>query len=169
MSAVHQAEGLKQSGLPSIAILAICLVVCFAAAGIGSLLTTPNIPGWYENLVKPPFNPPNWIFAPVWTALFALMAIAMWRVWIRATGSTRRKATIAFAIQLALNIGWSAAFFAAHAPGLAIFVIIALLVAIAATIRLFYPVDRPASWMLAPYFAWVSFATLLNVSIFALN
>lgn len=169
MSAVFPAEGPHPSRLSSIGVLIVCLAACFAAAGLGSLLTVPNLDGWYAHLVKPPFNPPNWIFAPVWTVLFVLMAVAMWRVWVRGDGHSRRYALTAFAIQLVLNVAWSAAFFALHAPGLAVLVIFALIAAIGATIFFFRRIDRPAAWMLLPYLAWVFFATLLNLSIFVLN
>lgn len=160
----------SQARSPSSAtILIAALAICFGAAGIGSLLTLPEIPGWYQGLVKPSFNPPNWLFGPVWTILYALMAVAMWRVWMRASGTTRQRCATVFAIQLVLNVAWSAAFFAGHSPGLGLVVILALLLAIGATIARFAPVDRPAAWLLAPYLAWVAFASLLNASIWTLN
>lgn len=154
---------------PSLLVLAACLVLCFIAAAIGSALTLPQIPTWYEGLVKPWFNPPNAVFGPVWTILYALMAVAMWRVWMRSEGAVRRRAAGVFALQLALNVAWSAAFFAAHSPGAGLIVIVALLAAIIATILVFGPIDRPAAWLLAPYLAWVSFASVLNAAVFVLN
>jgi len=155
--------------LPSILVLAICLLICFAAAGIGSALTLPAISSWYETLAKPSFNPPNAVFGPVWTVLYALMAVAMWRVWMRSSGAERRRCAGIFAVQLALNVAWSAVFFAGRSPGGGVVVILALLVAIVATIVAFARVDRLAAWLLSPYLAWVLFASLLNVSIWRLN
>jgi len=155
--------------LPSILVLAICLLVCFAAAGIGSALTLPAISGWYESLAKPSFNPPNAVFGPVWTVLYALMAIAMWRVWMRSSGAERRRCTGIFALQLILNVAWSAVFFAGRSPGGGVIVIALLLLAILFTILAFARVDRLAAWLLSPYLAWVLFASLLNLSVWQLN
>lgn len=154
---------------PSLLVLVICLLACFAAATIGSALTLPQIPTWYEGLTKPAFNPPNWVFGPVWTVLYALMAVAMWRVYVRSNGSERPRAVTIFAIQLVLNVAWSAAFFTAHSLGGGLVVIALLLAAILATIVVFARIDRLAAILLLPYIAWVSFATLLNATVFALN
>lgn len=149
--------------------LSICLAICFAAAGIGSWLTVPNIPGWYASLVKPPFNPPNWLFGPVWSALYLLMAISLWRIWQRGHGAAQRATFTAFGVQIVLNVLWSGAFFGLHQPLLALVVIIALLAAIVATIVTSARIDRLASWLYAPYLVWVSFAAVLNASIWLLN
>lgn len=154
---------------PAILVLVAWLAICFAAAGVGSALTLPAIPTWYATLTKPPFNPPNAVFAPVWTLLYALMAVAMWRVWMRSTGERRRHATAAFALQLALNVAWSAAFFTAHSPIAGLVVIVALLAAIIWTIAVFARIDALAAWLLVPYIAWVGFATVLNGAIWWLN
>lgn len=159
----------EPSIMRSLLILFSCLVLCFAAAGLGSALTVPNIGGWYEGLAKPAFNPPNWIFGPVWTLLFAMMAVALWRVLTIGRGAPRRQASIAFAMQLALNVAWSAAFFAGQSPALALVVIVALLVAILGTIDRFGRIDRLAGWLLVPYLLWVTFASILNLSIWILN
>lgn len=149
--------------------LLVALVICFAAAAAGSAMTLPFIHGWYATLVKPPFNPPNWVFGPAWTILYTLMAIGLWRVWVRGRGDALRQAGIAFTIQIVLNTLWSGAFFALQLPWLALAIILALLAAIVATIRAFRPIDRIAAWLYAPYIAWVCFATLLNLSIAILN
>lgn len=154
---------------PAILVLAVWLAICFAAAAIGSALTLPAIPMWYAGLAKPSFNPPNAVFGPVWTLLYALMAVAMWRVWMRSAGERRRHAVAVFALQLALNVAWSAAFFTAHSPLAGLVVIVALLAAIVWTIVVFARVDPLAAWLLAPYIAWVSFATVLNGAIWWLN
>lgn len=149
--------------------LVICLAVCFAAAALGSLMTLPSIPTWYAALNKPSFSPPNWIFGPVWTVLYAMMAIAFWRVWTLGRGTALQVAALAFAVQLVLNVAWSGAFFGLHSPGLAVAVIVALVLAIIATMGAFSRIDGRAVWLLVPYLAWVSFATALSTSVWWLN
>jgi tryptophan-rich sensory protein len=139
------------------------------AALLGSLATTPNIPTWYAGLAKPGFTPPNWVFGPVWTLLYAMMAFAAWRILALPESRARRAALTAFFVQLALNATWSFAFFAARSPPAGLLVIVALLAAILWTIRLFWPLDRPAAWLLVPYAAWVAYATALNIAIWQLN
>ncbi len=136
---------------------------------LGNLATFPNLP-WYETLNKPAFNPPNWLFGPAWTVLYLLMAWAFFRVLRLPRGRPGRGAAIAaFLVQIALNAGWSWAFFAAHSPLLGLIVIAALLVAITATLILFGRLDRVAGLCLAPYLAWVGFAATLDGAILALN
>jgi len=139
------------------------LLVVGGGLAIG-FLTAPG--AWYTSLVKPSFNPPNWVFAPVWTVLYVLIAVAGWRTFERA-GSGR--AMKLWWTQLVLNFLWSPAFFAMHRIGLAFFVILLLLAAILAFIAAAWSQDRLAAWLLVPYAAWVGFAALLNGSIFALN
>ena len=141
-----------------------------AVAVLGSLATTPNIPGWYAGLAKPPGTPPNWLFAPVWSLLYAAMIVAAWRILSRPSGTPGRwEALAVFFVQLALNGAWSWVFFAGRNPLLGLVVISALLVAIALTIRAFRSLDRLAGWLLVPYFAWVLYATWLNLGIWWLN
>lgn len=145
-------------------------LVVVAAATIGNLATMPAIPTWYAGLVKPSFNPPNWLFGPVWGLLYAMMAVAFWRVLRKPPAVEGRSAAIAaFLVQMALNALWSVAFFGAKSPSLGLLVIAALWLAIAATIALFRRVDRAAATLLLPYIAWVSFAALLNGAIWRLN
>ena len=146
-------------------------VVPVAAVSIaGSLVTTPNIPAWYATLAKPGFTPPNWLFAPVWTTLYILMAYAVWRILSLPKERPGRAAAVtAFFVQLALNSLWSFAFFGARSPLAGLVVIAALIVAIPATIRAFWPLDRFAALLLAPYLAWVAYATALNGAIWHLN
>jgi tryptophan-rich sensory protein len=140
------------------------------AALLATLATRPNIPTWYAGLEKPGFTPPNWVFGPVWTILYVLMAAAAWRILsLPRARPGRRAALTAFFVQLALNAAWSFAFFAAHSPGTGLAVIGALMAAILATIRLFWPLDRGAAWLLVPYAAWVAYAAALNASIWRLN
>ena len=141
-----------------------------AVSGLGSLATMPNIPTWYAGLVKPGFTPPNWLFAPVWTLLYAMMAFALWRILSLPKGLPGRSGAIAaFFVQLGLNCLWSWAFFGARSPLAGLVVILALIVAIVATIRAFWPLDRVAAWLLAPYLAWVAYATALNGAVWYLN
>jgi len=136
----------------------------------GSLVTMPAIPTWYANLIKPSFNPPNWVFGPVWTLLFILMGIASYLVWKSGTGKPGvNRALLAYGLQFALNILWSSAFFGVRSPGLGLFTIIILWIAIAVTIIRFWRVNHLAGLLLAPYIAWVSFASILNTSIYLLN
>ena len=135
--------------------------------GGGTLIGVTTLPGgWYAGLIKPSFNPPNWIFAPVWTLLYLLIAIAGWRIWQRDPRST---AMTAWFIQLGLNFVWSPVFFGAHRIGLALAIIVALLAAILSFIATAWPRDRVASWLFVPYAAWVSFATALNAAVWRLN
>ena len=142
------------------------LVLCFATAGIGAMFP----PGqWYEGLMKPAWNPPNWIFGPVWTVLYAMMAIAAWLVWKRHGFSAAAFPLAIFIVQLVLNAGWSWLFFGLHRPDVAFFEIIILWIAILATMVLFWRLDRLAGVLLAPYLAWVSFAAVLNFTLWQLN
>ncbi len=149
--------------------LVISLAICFAAAALGSWMTLPSIPTWYAGLAKPFFSPPNWIFGPVWTVLYALMAISFWRVWTLGRGTALQVAVLAFVVQLALNVAWSGAFFALHMPWLALIDILALILAIIATMGAYSRIDGFSAWLQLPYLAWVSFASLLNASVWWLN
>ncbi len=140
------------------------LVVTFAAAAIGSL-SMPD--AWYAALNKPSFNPPNWIFGPVWTVLYVLIAVAGWRIWKQAGGWC--VALSLWLLQLILNGLWTPLFFGMHRIDLALIDIAALVLVLIATIVAFFKRDRVAAWMLVPYLSWVSFATLLTASIYRLN
>jgi tryptophan-rich sensory protein len=143
------------------------ILATLAVGLVSSQFTEPNIAGWYADLTKPSFNPPNWIFAPVWTTLYIVMAVAAWRVW-RVTG-LKSVPMVLYGIQLALNFAWSYIFFSAHEIGLALGEILALWVMIALTAASFWRVDRVAGLLFLPYLAWVSFASLLNYTIWTLN
>jgi benzodiazapine receptor len=145
--------------------LALATVTGLVAA-VGGVATAPAIPGWYAHLAKPSFNPPNWLFGPVWSLLYAMMAVAAWRV-VRQGKAWRELA--AYLLQLVLNLGWSLVFFGAHRIGAALVEIGCLWLAIAVTLALFWRRDRPAGLLLAPYLAWVSFAALLNFALWRLN
>lgn len=154
----------------SILALAVSLALCFAVAAVGGAVTRPAINGWYAGLAKPPFNPPDWVFAPVWTLLFAMMAVAAWRIGLADPQMrSNRRALVLFALQLAVNLGWSVAFFGARSPLAGLVVILVLEALIVATILEFRHLDRPAAWLMVPYAAWVAFAIVLNVAIYSLN
>ena len=146
------------------------LVLCFGVSALGSAVTLPAVRSWYPTLEKPAFTPPDWVFGPVRSVLYAAMAVAAWRVW-RSVGDAeqRRLALRIFALQLLLNLAWSFAFFGARSPGAGVVVIVLLEVSILWTIALFARLDRPAAWLMAPYAAWVAYAAVLNISILRLN
>ncbi len=128
------------------------------------------MPGeWYAQLSKPAWNPPNWIFGPVWTALYLMMAVAAWRIWRLGGFGGQRRPLILFFIQLALNAAWSPLFFGLKEPGLAFAEILVLWLAIVLTIAAFRRADRLAAGLLVPYLAWVSFASVLNFTLWRMN
>ncbi len=150
--------------------LIVALIIPQVAGGLGTIFTSSNIKTWYVTLTKPTWNPPNWIFGPVWTTLFLLMGISSYIVyragWER---SDVKWALGVFAIQLVLNVMWSALFFGARNPGAAVIEIAILWLAIAATIVLFYRISPVAGLLMVPYLCWVSFAAYLNYTIWQLN
>ena len=130
------------------------------------------MPGdWYASLAKPDWTPPSWVFGPAWTILYAMMALAAWRLWRRlgARPLEARRALVLFAVQLALNLAWTPVFFGMQRPDLALVVILLLWVAIAATIVAAWQACKTAAALLMPYLAWVTFATALNMAIWRLN
>jgi len=143
----------------TIALIAI-LVICFAAAGLGSVATTPNIPTWYATLAKPSWNPPNWLFGPVWTILYLCMAVAAWLIWRQGGLRQARWPLTLFAVQLALNAAWSWIFFWFHLPGAAFIEVLALLAAIAVTTIAFWPRSLGAGVLMLPYLAWALIGVL---------
>lgn len=145
------------------------LALCFAVAAVGGRWTAGEVQGWYHTLHMPWIAPPDWIFAPVWTLLYALMAVAAWRVGQTTCPSARSLALGLFLMQLALNCVWSYLFFHCHEIGGALVEILLLWAAIGATVWSFARVDAKAGWLLAPYWAWVSFASVLNAFIWQLN
>jgi tryptophan-rich sensory protein len=150
--------------------LVIAVAISLAAGGLGSIFTSSAIPTWYTTLSRPALNPPNWIFAPVWTTLFVLMGIAAFLIWKRGIDKPKnREALKIFLGQLILNVLWSFIFFGLHNPGLAFLEIIFLWLAILATILSFSKISKTAAYLLIPYIAWVSFASYLNLAIWQLN
>ncbi len=145
------------------------ILLVYAAGGIGSLAISSNVSTWYVTLEKASFNPPNWVFGPVWSVLYLLMSISLYLVWIAAYTKSKRPAFIAFGIQLILNASWSLVFFGLHLPWVGVVILMALLISIVATIKLFYPISKQSAYLLVPYLFWVCFASILNITIALLN
>ncbi|OXA79828.1 TspO and MBR related proteins [Flavobacterium aquidurense] len=151
--------------------IAIALLVCLAVGYSASTVTRPSVESWYPTLVKPIFNPPNWIFMPMWTLLYILMAVAAGLVWdkIKEQNDVVKKALLFFIIQLTLNAIWSYLFFGLKNPLLALIEIALLWLMIYETYLKFIKINKTAGYLLIPYMAWVAFAAVLNASIWWLN
>ena len=161
---------MRDMKLKDILKLIVCVVACLAAGAIGSVFTRSAIPTWYATLEKPSFNPPNWLFAPVWTLLYILMGVAAFLVWRRGLENRQvRIALIVFLIQLILNALWSVVFFGLESPLYGLAIISILWVAILVTVIKFFSISRVASVLMWPYLLWVTFAAVLNASIWLLN
>lgn len=145
------------------------LIITLAVGGIAGFATATAISTWYATLNKPFFNPPNWLFAPTWTLLYILMGIALYLVWRLPASVMRNKAMGTFFAQLALNFAWSFIFFGFHQIGFALLEILLMWAAILITINQFAKLQKTAALLLVPYLLWVSFATVLNFSIWHLN
>ncbi|NBC27511.1 MAG: tryptophan-rich sensory protein [Bacteroidetes bacterium] len=159
----------RKGGLSAL-VLILFLALCFGVAWTGAQVS-PGIASsdWYDQLNKPDWNPPGWVFGPVWTLLYTMMAIAAWRIW-RISGFGDSKPELSFfGLQLFLNGLWSQLFFNLQNPGLAFAEIILLLAAIIATTRLFYRKDPISGWLMIPYIVWVAFASVLNGTIWMIN
>jgi translocator protein len=163
MSTIAPALSLRALGWLLVAAVPVVLV-----STLGSLFTFQGLVSWYPTLKKPFFTPPNGLFPIAWTFLYTLMALSLWRV-LRAEASGKRPALVIFGVQLALNLAWSWVFFGLRSPWGGVAVVIALIAAIALTMRAFRPFDTAAAYALLPYLAWVSFAAVLNISIAILN
>jgi translocator protein len=149
--------------------LVVILLVTFAAAGFGMIFTSPGVAGHYQDLAKPSWTPPGWLFGPVWSLLYTLMAVAAWLVWRRGGWHAASGALALYVAQLALNAAWSPVFFGLWWLGAAFAVIVALWLAILATMIAFARHNRVAAGLLAPYLLWVSFAAALNFAIWQMN
>ncbi|NDP21299.1 MAG: tryptophan-rich sensory protein [Paludibacter sp.] len=146
----------------------ICASLCVALGTASGFSTIDSITNWYQFLNKPTFNPPNWIFGPVWTLLYLLMGIAVALIW-HTPHPDKKRALQLFVAQFVLNLAWSYIFFNLHELGLAFVEIITLLIVIIFTIVAFYKINRKAAFLMIPYLCWVSFASVLNFSIWFLN
>ncbi len=149
--------------------LVVAFAASFLAAILGTLFTIPNIPSWYASLNKPSFVPPDWLFGPVWTILYILMAVALFLIWREPKSKQRDSAIALYAAQLIMNVLWSIAFFGLHSVLLGLALILVLLVLLLLTAYEFYKISRPAAYAMVPYVLWVGFATLLNGAIYILN
>jgi len=149
--------------------LAIALLLCYGAAGVGGLLGPAAGGGWYTDLAKPSWTPPSWIFGPVWTVLYGMMAVSVWLIWLERRRRPAGAPIILFAVQLAFNAAWSPLFFGLRRPGLAFADITALWLTLGLTVYAFLKRRPAAGLLLVPYLLWVSFAAALNLAIWRLN
>jgi len=149
--------------------LLLAILVCEGVGLLAAGATQTSVTTWYPTLVKPGFTPPNWLFAPVWTVLYALMGGAAFLVWREGRGARSRTALVLFGAQLVVNGAWSFAFFWAQSPGLGLVVIVGLWGLLAWTIERFFRVHAGAGWLLVPYLLWVTYALALNAAIWMLN
>jgi len=145
------------------------VLLCLLVAGAGGAVTAGAVRTWYPRLRKPSWNPPSWLFGPVWSVLYLLMAIAAWLVWRARDAGDVTIALGLFGVQLALNLSWSVLFFGLRRPAWALAEIVLLWLSIAATVAAFWDRDPIAGALLLPYLAWVAFAGVLNGAIFRLN
>ncbi len=160
---------MQPSQKSSVLRLVLLLILCYAVAAVGSVWTVGQIPHWYASLAKPSFSPPNWIFGPVWTLLYGLMAVAAWLAWKQPASALRGSALVAFFVQLALNLFWSLVFFRNHLLLAGLVDILLLWAAILFTTVLFWRLRPLAGALLLPYLLWVGFASALNAAILRLN
>jgi len=145
------------------------VVVCFLAAAIGALATNSSVKTWYPQLRRPEWTPPNWLFGPVWTTLYLMMALSAWLAWRGSNSGVPRFALILFGIQLVLNALWSVIFFGLRKIGPAFAEVLLLWMMLIATAVSFLPLSLLAAWLLIPYIAWVGFASYLNYRIWQMN
>lgn len=148
--------------------LAVFVLACLGVSALGGAVTSTSVGTWYQTLEKPVFSPPDRVFAPVWTTLYLMMAVAGWRVW-RTPSPGRRLALAAFAAQLALNLAWSVLFFGFRLIGAALVEIVVLLIVVAFTTHRFWRIDRTAGALFIPYLLWLAYAAALNAALWLLN
>lgn len=159
----------RPSSVRQLAVLLVLLAICLGTGVLGAVLTAASVRDWYPTLSKPGWTPPDWVFGPVWTALYVMLAFAAWLVWRRVGWEASRRALGLFAAQLLLNAGWSGLFFALHSPASAFADILLLWAAIIATLWSFRRVSAVAAGLLVPYLLWVTFAAILNGAIWRMN
>jgi len=149
-------------------LLFILLIV--AIEWVGHVLTMSSVTDWYLTLKKPSWNPPGYVFGPIWTILYIMIAISGWRVYVKASSSKQKQqAFVFYGLQLGFNLFWSFFFFFLQSPLLGLIDILALLICIALNIKAFYPLDRVSAYLLIPYFGWTFYAAILNFTIWSLN
>lgn len=149
--------------------LLVSIALPLGVGAIAGLSTAASIPGWYATLNRPSFNPPNWLFGPVWTTLYIILGISLYLIWKQRASKERNFAILVFLIQMALNFGWSFVFFYFNMIGLALIEIIVLWLSIILMISLFYKIKPAAALINIPYLIWVTFATILNAAYYILN
>ncbi len=150
-------------------ILLVLLALCLGVSAIGGAITATSVETWYPTLNKPSFTPPNWVFAPVWTTLYVMMAVAAWRVWGQRRRAAVRPAFVWFGVQLVLNLVWTALFFGLRNLDAALAEILLLLVVVAITTVVFFRIDRVAGCLFIPYLGWTAFGAWLMLQIWQLN
>ena len=146
--------------------LLIILLITFIAPMIGSYATTTFKEPWYSQIILPSFNPPSWVFAPVWSTLYFLMSLAIWKVWIK---SFETKLLKIYLIHLFFNSTWSVVFFGFHFIGIALINLVIILIFIIILMKEYFSIDKTSFYLMVPYLAWSSYAFILNSSIFLLN
>ena len=149
--------------------LILCLLLPLSVGSVAGIATAGGVNTWYETLNKPSFNPPNYLFGPVWTVLYILMGISLYLILKAPKTALRKQAVVIFGIQLGLNFCWSFLFFQFHLPGVSFIEILALLISIIIMIRAFKKINKTAAYLQIPYLLWVSFASVLNGAIWYLN
>lgn len=149
--------------------LGLFILLAFAAAALGALATQTSVDSWYQTLRKPDWNPPSWIFGPVWTLLYVLMAVATWRAWLVGDTPTARRTVSLYSAQLTLNALWSILFFGMRRPGAALVEIVVLWALLVFILMRYWRIDRLAALLWTPYVAWVTFAAVLNATIWSIN
>jgi len=150
--------------------LVIGIAIPVAVGAVAGLFTRPEIDGWYQTINKPSWQPPNWVFGPVWTALYIMMGVALYLVWRSdAPAKIKRAAIVLWAVQLVFNFFWSYIFFRQHQIDWALGEIIVLWFFILLTILAFAKINKTAAWLLVPYISWVTFASILTYTIYQLN
>ena len=155
--------------LSSVQRLGVSILICEGAGILSGLLSADGIRTWFTSLEKPSWNPPSFVFGPVWTVLYLLMAISLWLIWNSELPVSKGKAYLFFTIQLFLNFCWSIIFFRFHSPALAFVDITFMIISIILTMFSFVKISRTATWLLVPYVLWVCFAAILNYTIWILN
>lgn len=159
-----------RAGLRRLVVYVVSILLAELVGVVGSLATAPAVPGWYATIPKPAWTPPGWLFAPVWTALYAAMGVAAARVFIRHHRTSAGRASLGlYLAHLVVNGAWSFLFFGLRSPGAGLVDIVVLWIMIVALIGWWWRLERPAAWLLTPYLAWVSFATALNAAMWRLS
>ena len=152
--------------------LALILLATYVISLPASIITIPSVVTWYVDIVKPNFNPPNWVFGPVWTTLYALMSVAVWNVWNdlkKIKVYYAKKIIFIYFVHLLVGASWSFVFFGMHQIGFAVFIIVAILSFVIYLMKIYWPISKVSFYLMTPYLMWSSYALILNISIWKLN